>query len=203
VRQFKAFRDGATAFAAWCGGDRDPPVAYLDAHQLVVGEAELTTHGWAIWPNGTAYTPSGWSYSGPIERSVLHRLAHSLEEFVEPGGCQPTDKLCAVAATEPPMQWAARFFAETGGQDPAGISFELASEYAVQLSADRDLIRRAVYADDKYVLEAGMSFDRSIRVWPCRAFTTHIASLAPTPAEATTAIERIGSTFRSRDIARR
>ena len=178
-------------------------MAYLDARQLVVGEAELTTSGWSIWPQGTAYTPSGWSYSGPIEPSVLHRLAHSLEEFVvEAGGCHQTDALCDVAAAEPPMQWAADFFAATGVPEPAGTAFELASEYAVQLSADRDLIHRAVYADDKYVLEAGMSFGRSIRVWPCRAFTTHIASLAPTPVEATTAIERIGSTFRSRDIKR-
>jgi len=194
LRQFRTFRGATSAFVAWCSGERDPAVAYLDARQLVVGAAELTSGGWSLWPDGTMFTPSGWEYRGPIERAVLHRLSHTLQQFLaEPSAsCNGPDGLCEIALGEPPIRWADRYLAIAGGDSMVASAFEMYDSHAVQLSADEGRLRRAVYIDEEFVLEAGMAFDRSIRVWPCRALPAD-AIFAPPPEQAATAIGRVQS----------
>src|SRR5207245_617492 len=99
---------------------------------------------------------------------------------------------------EPPMRWAARIEALGGAPlPPAG--FIQTNEYAIQFLQDGDWLKRAVYLDQQALLDAGMRFDRSIRVWPSKAFKGQVdASLAPSPAHASLAIDRVRTAIGAR-----
>ena len=193
------FRDlGDIRFAAWVGPGRDPQVAYLDARQLVIGTAELTTHGWLLHDDGTTANVLGGVCDGPIDRAILHRVAHTLAEptgepsFMLHGGagsCIAIDGLCDLAQGDPrpPMP-----FDEPG-------SFWLGPDFAVQWATWEDAaragtLRRAVYLDDRHLLEAAPGIDGRPRLWPARGLASDgLELVVPSGREATTIKDRIAT----------
>jgi len=183
-------------FAIWVGHGRDPEVAYLDDRQLVIGGAELTTNGWSLFNRGTTYNVLGGEVKGPIDPSVLHRVSHTALDrdgrrwfhLHEPdNACGETTELCAIALRPPvpPMPY----------REPG--KFQLGADFCVQWVTWTDplrsgVLRRAVYMDDRYLMEAGIGPEMKVRVWPARGLLQHgIESVAPTGREAAEIEDRV------------
>jgi hypothetical protein len=183
-------------FAIWVGPGRDPEVAYLDERQLVIGGAELTTDGWCLFNRGSTYNVLGGEVKGPIDPSVLHRISHTVLD--RDGGrwfhlddpdnpCAETTALCAVAL---PTPMPAMPYREPG-------AFHLGADFCVQWVTWTDplrsgVLRRAVYMDDRYLMEGGIGPEMKVRVWPARGLMPHgLEHVAPTGREAAEIEDRV------------
>ena len=167
-------RDGLR-FATWVGTGRDPQVAYLDGTQLVIGSAELRTDGWSLSDTGESYNVLGGMVDGPIDPAVLHRISHTVVDRngaqwfqIEGADCrrQPAGEPCEVARREPLL---AVPYHEPG-------AFHTDVDFALQWvtwgePGRQHTLRRAVYVDDTFLMEAGIGRDGKIRVWPARGLT--------------------------------
>ena len=97
------------------------------------------------------------------------------------------DGLCETAAREPRPGTPA---------DPTG-SFAIEGGFALQWVTRDDVvrgrvIRRAVYMDDRYLLEAGSGPDGRARVWPARGLMAHgLEFVTPAASELAVIEERI------------
>lgn len=195
-------RDGIR-FATWAGHGRDPEVAYLDDTQLVIGSAELTTEGWFLFDTGKSYNVLGGGHEGRIEPAVLHRISHTVLDLEgsqwfrldgPSDACGQTSELCEVALRAPQLG--------TPYRDPG--SFHLDSDFALQWVTWDDpgrsgMLRRAVYVDDQYLLEAGLGREDQVRVWPSRGLMPFgLERVTPTAREAAAIEERITQTTRRR-----
>jgi hypothetical protein len=159
-------------FAIWVGVGRDPEIAYLDATQLVIGGAELTLDGWTLFDKGDSYNVLGGMVEGPIDPAVLHRISHAVvdrggKESFEVGraDCRrpAAGELCEVALREPLL---AVPYHERG-------AFYIDADFALQWVNWGDpgrerVLRRAVYMDDTFLMEAGVGRDGKPRIWPAR-----------------------------------
>ena len=164
-------RDGLR-FATWVGVGRDPEIAYLDATQLVIGGAELTLDGWYLFDGGTSHNVLGGMVAGPIDPAVLHRISHTVvdrngkQSFqIGRAGCPLPrgSELCEVALREPLLDLP---YHEPG-------AFYIDADFALQWVNWGDpgrerALRRAVYMDDTFLMEAGVGRDGKIRIWPAR-----------------------------------
>jgi hypothetical protein len=195
-------RDGIR-FATWVGHGRDPEVAYLDDTQLVIGAAELRVDGLFLFDTGKSYNVLGGVNDGRIDPAVLHRISHTVLDregsqwFSLDGpdhSCGQTSDLCELALRTPRLGMP---YHEPG-------SFRLASDFALQwVSWDTPglsgMLRRAVYVDHWYLLEAGLGRDDAVRVWPSRGLSPFDLELVtPTAREAARIETRVSQTTRSR-----
>lgn len=195
-------RDGIR-FATWSGYGRDPEVAYLDDMQLVIGSSELRSEGWFLFDTGKSYNVLGGSSEGRLDPAVLHRISHSvldregspwyrLDECSD--ACGQTNELCDVALRTPQLS--------TSYRDHG--SFHLNSDFALQWVTWDDpgrsgVLRRAVYVDDQYLLEAGLGRQDQVRVWPSRGLMPFgLELVTPTAREAQVIEERITQTTQPR-----
>jgi hypothetical protein len=195
-------RDGIR-FATWVGHGRDPEVAYLDDTQLVIGSAELTIHGWLLLATGKSHNVLGGVVEGPLDPAVLHRIAHTVLDregapwFRLDGpddACGDSNELCEMARRTPHLSLP---YHEPG-------SFHLASDFALQWVTWGDpgrsgVLRRAVYVDDRYLVEAGLGPDDQIRIWPARGLRPFDLELVtPTARESAKIEDRVSQTTRPR-----
>jgi hypothetical protein len=195
-------RDGIR-FAIWVGHGRDPEVAYLDDTQLVIASAELRTDGWHLFDEGAASNILGGVVEGPIDPAVLHRISHGTGDgegspafrIDQPdGACGQAHELCEVALGPPHLG--------TPYREPG--SFHLDADFALQWVAWEDaqragILRRAVYVDDRYLLEAGLGADGTVRIWPARGLLPFgIELITPTGREAVRIEERVSEVTRAR-----
>lgn len=195
-------RDGIR-FATWVGHGRDPEVAYLDDTQLAIGSAELGTDGWFLFDRGKSHNVLGGVVEGPIDPAVLHRISHTVLDrdgspWLRLGGpddaCGQTTELCEIARRTPHLGLP---YHEPG-------SYRLDSDFALQWVTWADpgrsgVLRRAVYVDDRYVLEAGLGPDDEVRIWPSRGLMPFgLELVTPTAREAAKIEERVSQTARPR-----
>ena len=193
---FHAYDHQGIRFALWGGPGRDPQLAYLDARLLAVATSELGTTGLALHGSGSSYNTYGGVRAGEIDPAALHRMAHgAVGSDGEMGLGLPEpcddrvgpDALCETAAGEPRPGTPA---------EPAG-SFAIESGYALQWVTWDDLgrdgvVRRAVYMDDRYLLEAGSGPDGRPRAWPARGLMAHgLESVTPAASELALIEQRI------------
>lgn len=172
-------------FAIWTGHGRDPEVAYLDGRLLAIATTELGTTGLRIYPSGVSSNVLGGERRGDIDPAALHRIVHAavdvdrgpIFELDEPcDGPVGVDGLCEAARREPRPGTPA---------DPVG-SFAIEDGFALQWctweDAGRDgVLRRAVYVDERFLLEAGLGRDAAVRAWPARGLLPYGLELV-TPA---------------------
>jgi hypothetical protein len=183
-------------FATWMGPGRDPEVAYLDATQLVIGSAELTTDGLHLFATGRSFNTLRGEVQGVIDRSVLHRILHTVldrdgSQWFHLDGpdnaCDGTGELCEVAMRTPTL--------DIPYHEPG--SFHLDVGFALQWVTWTEpvrvgVLRRAVYLDGSYLLEAGLGTGGSVRAWPSRGLSPHgLELMAPTANEAGRIEQRI------------
>jgi hypothetical protein len=195
-------RDGI-CFATWVGHGRDPEVAYLDDTQLVIGSAELRTDGWFLFDAGKSHNVLGGVCEGPIDPAVLHRISHTVLDregsqwFLLDGpddSCGKTNELCEIARRTPHLGLP---------YHKPGL-FLLASDFALQWVTWGDagrsgVLRRAVYVDDRYLLEAGGGREDEVRVWPSRGLMPFgLELVTPAAREAAKIEERVSQTTRPR-----
>jgi len=82
--------------------------------------------------------------------------------------------------------------------------FHLAPEFVVQwvswdIPGRSGVLRRAVYVDDRYLLEAGLGADGLVRVWPAHGLRpTGLELVTPTAREAARIEKRVSEATRSR-----
>lgn len=193
---FHAYDRNGIRFALWTGHGRDPEVAYLDARLLAIATSELGTSGLQLHGSGVSFNVLGGARAGDIDSAALHRMVHGglggdgKMGLGLPGRCaEPLalDGLCETAARDPRPEMPA---------EPTG-SFVLESDFALQWviwddgRRDRPL-RRAVYADDRYLLEAASGPDGRVRAWPARGLMPHgLELVTPTASELSVVEERI------------
>jgi hypothetical protein len=183
-----AFDRHPIRFAIWVGPGRDPEVAYLDARQLVLTSSELTTDGLALHATGRVYNILGGSTELPLDAAVSHRIRHAALDrtgspwFVIDGSgpsCIERDGLCDLAEPNPVPR--------LPYHDPG--SFALGPNHALRwVTWDdplrADILRHAVYLDDRRLLESAAAADGRPRVWPARGLrTTPLELVAPDVAE--------------------
>jgi hypothetical protein len=180
-------------FATWVGHGRDPEVAYLDGSQLVIGSAELRIDGWHLFADGAAYNTLGGVVTGRIDPAVLHRISHaSLDaagaQWLQMDGpdaaCGQGIELCAVALRH--------VHPGTPYHEPG--SFHVDADFAVQWVAWEDagragMLRRAVYVDDRFLLEAAIGRDGGVRIWPARGLRSFDLELVTPSAREAVEIE--------------
>ena len=171
--------EGAVRFAVWLGPGRDPQVAYLDARQMSIATSELGTTGRMLHRAGQSYNVLGGHRRGDIDPAILHRIAHGVTgrdgtasfELESPCTAPASDGLCAIARSEPRPG--------TEAEPPGSLALEPGFALSWVAWADPDragVLRRAVYVDERYLLEAGLGPDHAVRAWPARG-------LAPTGLE--------------------
>jgi len=192
----RAYDRGEIRFATWIGHGRDPEVAYVDDRQLVVGSAELRTSGWFLFDSGTSSNVLGGGHEGPIDPAVLHRISHSVVDRdgsqwfrLDPpeDACGQTNELCEVALRAP----------RVGTPYGKAGSFRVDGDFALQWITWEDgsrsgSLRRAVYVDDRHVLEAGLGRDGQVRVWPARGLgSIGLELVSPTAREAAEIEQRV------------
>jgi hypothetical protein len=188
-------RDGIR-FATWVGHGRDPEVAYLDATQLVIASAELVADGWHLFGTGRSYNVLGGEVEGPIDPAVLHRISHSVLDrdgarwFLVDGpgqGCGTTSELCDLALRTPSLG--------TPYHEPG--RFDLSADFGLQwVTWDEPIragvLRRAVYVDGSYLMEAGLGREGTVRVWPARGLRPYgLELVTPSGREAAGIEERV------------
>ena len=191
-----AYDQNGIRFACWVGPGRDPEVAYLDATQLVIGSAELRVDGSYLAERGQSFNTLGGDVRGPIDPAVLHRISHSVLDrngsqwFLLDGpddACNDTGELCEVALRTPTL--------DIPYHEP-GV-FHLDADFALQRVTWEDPIRagalrRAVYLDGTYLLEAGLGRGDSVRAWPSRGLPPFgLELVAPTASELARIEERV------------
>jgi hypothetical protein len=192
------YERGDVRFAIWVGPGRDPQVAYLDARQSVMAGSELGTSGLLLYDSGSSRNLLGGRREGDIDRAVLHRVVHvvtdhdgtSLFHLQAPCRDAPAaDGLCAAARSEPRPGMDA---------EPLG-SLVTEPGFALQWvtwddPVRTDVLRHAVYADERYLLDAGTGHDGSVRAWPSRLLEPHgLELVAPSAEELARIEERIAS----------
>jgi hypothetical protein len=193
---FRVYDRRGIRFALWTAHGRDPEVAYLDARLLAIATSELGTTGLQLHGSGISHNILGGARPGDIDPAALHRMAHAaLDGDGKPrlGLPEPCadrigpDGLCETAAREPQPGTPA---------EPAG-SFAIEGGFAIQWVMRDDVlhgrvIRRAVYMDDRYLLEAGSGPDGRARVWPARGLMAHgLEFVTPAASELAGIEERI------------
>ena len=179
---------GDIRFAIWVGHGRDPEVAYLDDTRLVIGSAELRTEGWFLFDGGKSYNVLGGGHQGSVDPRVLHRISHSVVDrdgsqwflLDRPDeACGQTIDLCDIALGSPQLS--------TPYQDPGVLHLD--TDFALQWVAREGpgrsgRLRRAVYVDEQYLLEAASGRDDRVRVWPARGLMPFgIELVTPTARE--------------------
>ena len=183
---------GGIRFAIWVGPGRDPQVAYLDARQLVITTSELGTTGLLLHGSGSSYNVLGGQRDGDVDPAVLHRIAHGaigrdgMASFHLEAHCAAPaiDALCEIARVEP-----------LPGTETAPLgSLALEPEYFVAWVAWTDLLRdgllrRAVYLDGRYLLEAGVGPHGAVRAWPASGLASFGLELVAPPARDLAEIE--------------
>lgn len=193
---FRVYDRHGIRFGLWTGHGRDPEVAYLDDRLLAVCTSELGATGLQLHASGVSYNILGGARPGDIDAAVLHRLAHAaldgdgkprfglVRPCEEPVG---PDRLCETAAHQPRPGTPA---------DPVG-SFAIEGGFALQWVMRDDVargraVRRAVYMDDRYLLEAASGPDGRARVWPARGLMGHgLEFVTPTAIELAVIEEQI------------
>ena len=193
---FRVYDRHGCRFGLWTGHGRDPEVAYLDARLLAICTSELGTTGLQLHGSGISYNILGGARQGDIDPAALHRLAHAaldddgkarlglVRPCEEPVG---PDRLCETAARQPQPGTPA---------DPTG-SFAIEGGFALQWVMRDDVVRgravrRAVYVDDRYLLEAASGPDGRARVWPARGLMVHgLEFVTPAASELAVIEERI------------
>ena len=182
-------------FAAWVGHGRDPELAYLDARQLVITSSELGTAASVLYETGATYSVLGGVRHGDVVAAVLHRLAHTVVDAVgapryslqAAAPCTPLDGLCDTARQEPRPGTPA---------DPEG-RLVIEAAFALQWVTWADMpragtLRRAVYLDDRILMEAGTGPDGGVRIWPARGLmAAGLELVTPTAQQAALIEERI------------
>lgn len=183
-------------FGSWTGHGRDPEVAYLDARLLMICTSELGTTGLQLHGSGTSYNIFGGARHGDSDPAALHRLAHAaLDDDGKPcfGLVRPCeesvgpDGLCETAARQPRPGTPA---------DPTG-SFAIEHGFALQWVMRDDVargraVRRAVYMDDRFLVEAASGPDGRPRVWPARGLMVHgLEFVTPAASELAVIEQRI------------
>lgn len=192
------YHRGDIRFAIWVGPGRDPQVAYLDARQSVIASSESGTSGLLLYDSGSSRNVLGGRRDGDIDRAVLHRVVHfatdrdgtSLFHLRAPCRDVPAaDGLCAAARSQPRPGMEA---------EPLG-SLIIEPAFALQWTtwddpARADVLRHAVYADERYLLDVGTGPDGSVRAWPSRLLEPHgLDLLSPSAGELARIEERIAS----------
>jgi hypothetical protein len=174
---FRTYDHDGISFAIWSGHGRDPEVAYLDARQLAIATSELGETGLQLHGSGVSYNSLGGACPGDLDVAALHRIARaSVADDGKPilslgARCEDPlgpDGLCETARREPRPGTPA---------DPVG-SFALEAVFALQWASWDDLprdgvLRRAVYMDERFLLEAGLGPDGTVRAWPARGLMPH------------------------------
>ena len=177
-------------FAVWTGHGRDPEVAYLDERLLAIGTSELGATGWLLYGSGLSLNVLGGVRRGAIDEAALHRMAHTAVDVELDPPCEGplgSDGLCAAARREPRPGTPA---------EPAG-SFVIEEGFAIQWVAWEDILRRgvlrrAVYLDARFLLEAGLGRDGAVRAWPARGLAAQgLALVTPAARELVVIEERI------------
>lgn len=163
----------AIRFATWVGPGRDPQVAYVDERQLVVASSELGTEGLVLHPSGSSLNTLGGARSGTIDDAVLHRIVHTVVDQMGAAlfrlGTPCTaprgpDGLCDTGRRTPLPGTEAAPRGSLVIMDPFVVQWV---RWADPLRAG--VLRRGVYADHRFLLEAGVGPDGTIRLWPARA----------------------------------
>ena len=193
---FRVYDCQGIRFGLWTGHGRDPEVAYLDARLLAIATSELGATGLQLHGSGISYNTLGGARRGDIDPAALHRLTHAAldndgrrrlglvepcKDPVGPGG------LCATAAREPRPGTPA---------DPPG-SFATGGGFALQWVMRDDVVRgravrRAIYMDDRYLLEAASGPDGRARAWPARGLMAHgLEFVTPAASELVVIEDRI------------
>ena len=191
-------------FAIWTGHGRDPEVAYLDGRLMVIATSELRQTGWRLHGSGLSYNILGGERRGEIDAAVLHRIVHAAVgrdgrpffDVDEP--CDDrlsSDGFCGTAERQPRPGTPA---------EPEGF-FVIGEGFAVQWVTWEDIgrvgvVRRAVYVDDRFLLEAGTGPDGAVRLWPARGLMPHGLELVTPLARETAEIEE--RVFRATGVAR-
>jgi hypothetical protein len=168
----------------WVGPGRDPQVAYLDARLLAVATSELGTTGCRIYESGMCQNVLGGERHGDIDPAALHRIVHTARDrdgaplFDLGVPCEatpPSDGLCGIGRREP------RPVTEAAPRGSFAIEADLALQWVRWQEPDRaGVLRRALYADDRYLLEAGTGPDGVVRVWIARGLQPYgLESVAP------------------------
>jgi hypothetical protein len=149
----------------------------------------------------------GGPVEGPIDAAVLHRIAHTvlhregLPWFRLDGPahqCGKTVALCEIALRAPHLGMP---YHEPG-------SLRLDPDYTLQWvtwedAARSNKLRRAVYVDDRFLLEAGLGGDDQIRIWPARGLSPFgVELVTPSAREAVTIEERVTDTTRPPSVRR-
>ena len=192
------YHRGDIRFAVWVGPGRDPQVAYLDARQSVIASSESGTSGLLLYDSGSSRNALGGQRQGDIDPAVLHRIVHVAADrdgtplFHLEVRCDEAlahDGLCSTAQTEPRPGMEA---------EPLGM-LVLEERFALGwMTWDdpvrADMLRHAVYADERYLLDVGTGPDGSVRAWPSRLLEPHgLDLLAPSAGELARIEERIAT----------
>ena len=193
---FRIYDRDPIRFAVWSGHGRDPQVAYLDGRLLAVTTSELGEKGWHLYGSGSSYNVLGGARPGDIDAAALHRIVHaSAARDGEPAfgldvPCEHSlgpDGLCETARREPRPGTPA---------DPLA-SLVLEDGFAIQWVTWDDalrhgILRRAVYVDERFLLESGLGPDGAVRAWPARGLMPHgLELVTPTGSELGVIEERI------------
>ena len=187
---------GPIRFALWVGPGRDPQVAYLDARLLAIATTEAGEAGLLLHVRGVSHNALGGERHGDLGPAVLHRMAHAALDrdsdpvLQLPEACaapRGADGLCATAmdAPRPGTPY------DEVGAFAIGDGFAIAWVMRDAVGHGR-VVRRAVYADERFLLETGSGADGRPRAWPARGLgAVDLAPMAPSAAELAVIEDRI------------